>query len=244
MAPFAPAIRRTSDEWCVRATGAGAAGRYQRAVYPWNTGGKEVRHHELLTRLARGQFVVTIYTMRWWEGGRSTVVDGIRYVAICPRLQLYVGRRRSILQALIFALCTLSVVVRRFDVVEVDAIPFLPLFPMRLVTWARRAPMVVTWHEFWGAGYWAQYLGRRGVVASTIERAAARLPSSIIAASDGTAERLRVSGLANSVHVVPNGVDVDALRSFVTPPMRDWPATRPSWWSWGGFSTTSGWTLR
>ena len=104
------------------------------AVYPWNTGGKEVRHHELLTRLARGQFVVTIYTMRWWEGGRSTVVDGIRYVAICPRLQLYVGRRRSILQALIFALCTLSVVVRRFDVVEVDAIPLLPLFPMRLVT--------------------------------------------------------------------------------------------------------------
>ena len=40
----------------------------------------------------------------------------------------------------------------RFDVVEADAIPFLPLGPVRLVCWLRRRPMVTTWHEFWGYG--------------------------------------------------------------------------------------------
>ena len=49
-----------------------------------------------------------------------------------------------------FALSTLRMITRRYDVLEVDAIPFLQLFPTRLVAWLRRKPMVVTWHEYWG----------------------------------------------------------------------------------------------
>jgi glycosyltransferase involved in cell wall biosynthesis len=178
------------------------------AAYPWNTGGKEIRHHELLGRLAKRGFEVTVYTMKWWDGGRTTEVRGVRYVAICPRLSLYAGRRRSIWQALVFAACTLRMLTRRFDVVEVDAIPFLPLFPMRLVATLRRTPMIVTWHEYWGAAYWRNYLGLRGVLASAIENSAARLPTRIIAASQGTADRIRDSVRSAEVSVVPNGVSL------------------------------------
>lgn len=177
------------------------------AVHPWNTGGKEKRHHELLTRLTAQGFEVTVYTMKWWEGPNRIQRDGLTYVALCPLLPLYVGPRRSIRQAVVFALSCLRLVTRRFDVLEVDAIPFLPLAPARLVSLIRRKPMVTTWHEFWGRDYWVDYLGRRGRVAAAIERAAMRLPTRIIAASEGTAQRLREAGGTQvEVHVIPNGV--------------------------------------
>lgn len=179
------------------------------SVYPWNTGGKEKRHHELLTRLTRRGYDVRVYTMKWWDGPSVVVREGITYVAISPRLPLYSGTRRSVRQALVFAVCCLSLLWRRFDVLEVDSIPFLPLLPARVVATVRRVPMVTTWHEFWGRDYWVRYLGLPGHLAAWVERTAIRLPHRIIAASDGTAERLHLAGEEGTVdvHVIPNGID-------------------------------------
>ena len=185
------------------------------ACHPWNTGGKERRHHEIMTRLVDRGYVVDVYTMRFWEGGDSTVVDGITFHAIGPRMPLYAGARRSILQAVVFALCTVRLITRRFDVMEVDAIPFLQLFPLRIVTWLRRKPMVVTWHEYWGRAYWVDYMGPMGHLAATFERVAVGLPDRVIAASEGTADRLRELGPKDlDLRVVPNGVDVRHLRAL------------------------------
>lgn len=188
---------------------------------PWNNGGKEQRQHELLTRLAARGFQVDVYTMQWWDGGRRLERDGLTFHAICPRIGLYTkSGRRSIFQAVVFALSTLRMLVRRYDVLEVDAIPFLQLFPTRLVAWLRRKPMVVTWHEYWGSSYWTEYLGRLGRVAAFVEKAAIRLPDRILAASDGTAERLReVRGNgALDVHVVTPGIVAAALEASVDAP--------------------------
>ncbi len=182
------------------------------SVYPWNTGGKEKRHHELVTRLAQRGYDVRVYTMKWWDGPSVVVREGITYVAIAPRLPMYSGSRRSVRQALVFALCCLSLMWRRFDVLEVDSIPFLPLLPTRLVATVRGVPMVTTWHEFWGRDYWVRYLGLPGHVAAWVERTAIRLPHRIIAASDGTAERLHRAEDKGTVdvHVIPNGIDRSA----------------------------------
>ena len=195
------------------------------SVAPWNTGGKEQRQHELWTRLAARGFQVDVYTMRWWEQGRTHRRDGITYHAISPLIPLYTkSGRRSILQAVLFALATVRTVTRRFDLLEVDAIPFLPLFPMRLVAWVRRRPMVVTWHEYWGSGYWTEYLGPLGPLAAFVERTAIRLPDRILAASDGTAERLReVRRGALDVHVVTPGI----VASTTATAVREAIGTRP-----------------
>lgn len=177
------------------------------AVAPWNTGGKEKRHHELMVRLARRGFEVTVYTMKWWEGPRTVRNNGLTYTALCPKLPLYAGHRRSIRQALVFALGCLSMLWRRFDVLEVDAIPFLPLLPMRLIATLRRRPMVTTWHEFWGRDYWVAYLGAPGRLAAAVEQGTMRLPTEIIAVSAGTADRLRAAGRSRGVHVIPNGIE-------------------------------------
>jgi glycosyltransferase involved in cell wall biosynthesis len=193
-------------------------------VAPWHTGGKEQRQQELFTRLVRRGLQVDVYTMKWWDGPRRLERDGVTYHAICPRIPLYAGQRRSILQAVVFALCTLRMVSRRYDVLEVDAIPFLQLFPARLVAWLRRVPMVVTWHEYWGRGYWTDYLGPLGRAAAFIERLAIRLPDRIVAASEGTAERLRAACPGElDVHVVTPGIDLAALPDVPVEPARDRP---------------------
>jgi glycosyltransferase involved in cell wall biosynthesis len=178
------------------------------AVYPFNKGGKEVRYYEVVSRLADLGFDVTVYTMKWWSGGPTHVDRGVRYRAICPLLDLYAGRRRSFLQAIVFSLACLRLFSADFDVLEADHMPYLPLFPLRLVAWAKRVPMVVTWHEYWGAGYWREYLGRSGIVAAGLEAAASRLPDVIVAVADETRRRLVEAGVSPTrVAVVEAGID-------------------------------------
>lgn len=183
------------------------------SILPYHRGGKELRYHEVARRMAR-RADVHVYTMRWWDTPGPHVADGVTYHALCRRLPLYEGDRRSTRQAIVFALSCLRLLTRRFDAIEADHMPYLQLFSLRLVATLRRKRFVVTWHEVWGPAYWRRYMGRRGTVAWWIERAAMRLPDEIIAASEETGRRLRAHvGTATPVSVAPNGIDLDAVRA-------------------------------
>jgi glycosyltransferase involved in cell wall biosynthesis len=182
------------------------------AIAPYHRGGKEQRYDELAPRLTRFADV-HVYTMKWWRGRRRTTRrDGVTYHAICPFLPLYRGERRSIAQALMFALSSLRLLFARFDVLEADHMPYLQLFPLKLVTALRGKRLVVTWHEVWDRAQWKQYLGAAGNVAWALEQFAMRLPDCIIAASPHTGERLeeRIGGRVPIV-VAPNGIDLELV---------------------------------
>jgi glycosyltransferase involved in cell wall biosynthesis len=183
------------------------------AVYPFNPGGKERRLHEVATRLARRGHEVHIFTMNWWGGPRHIVRDGMHFHALIGYRPLYRGARRSTTQALLFGLATLKLARWRFDAVDVDHMPFFPLFAMRLVCWARRTRFVATWHEVWGRHYWVDYLGRvPGCIAYLVERFAVAMPDEIVAVSPHTARRLRQRLRATCpVTTVPLGVDLERL---------------------------------
>jgi glycosyltransferase involved in cell wall biosynthesis len=107
----------------------------------------------------------------------------------------------------------MQLLVSRFDVLEADHMPLLPILVLRLVATVKRKRFVVTWHEVWGHSYWRQYLGRAGIVAWFVEYLAMRLPDHIIAASSQTAERLIARlGTSASITVAPNGIDLKAVR--------------------------------
>jgi glycosyltransferase involved in cell wall biosynthesis len=182
------------------------------AVFPYHRGGKEMRYHEVVRRLARDA-EVHVWTMRWWSGPRTRVVDGVTYHALCRPVPLYAGERRSLWQAVRFGLVCGRLAWARFDVIEADHIPYLPLFMLRLVCWLRRRPLVVTWHEVWGPVAWREYLGRRlGRAAWCFERSSMLLPDRIVAASDQTAERLASYVRSGTpVDVAPNGLDLDLI---------------------------------
>jgi glycosyltransferase involved in cell wall biosynthesis len=182
------------------------------AVFPYHLGGRELRYHELTRRLA-DVASIHIYTMNWWHGERTLVDGNITFHAISRPHAMYVGGRRSIRQALLFALACLRLLGQRFDVLDADHIPYFQILVLRVIATLKRKRLVVTWHEVWGKDYWSRYLGRLGILAWLIEWLAMRLPDHIVAASPQTADRLRtILGARASITVAPNGVDLDVIR--------------------------------
>ena len=183
------------------------------AIFPYHRGGKEIRYHELSRRLA-GRAEVHVYTMHWWDGPRVRRDEAITLHAISRLLPLYTSNRRSLRQAIFFALACMRLLGSRFDVLEADHMPYLQILVLRFVATVKRKRFVVTWHEVWGKSYWRKYLGRAGFAAGFVEELAMRLPDHIIAASSHTAERLGVTlGPRASITVAPNGIDLEAVRS-------------------------------
>lgn len=189
------------------------------SIYPYHKGGKELRYHELLERLPDRGVEVDLYTMRWWDGPAPE--GRLRRVAIAPRIDMYANGRRTIGQALRFALACLRLLrAPRPAVIEADHMPYLPLFPLRLVAWWHRVPLIVTWHEVWGGRYWRSYMGSvGGTIAALIEKLAMRLPDHIVAVADGTAERLRVGGVdPNRISIIHAGVRVAEIHQETADP--------------------------
>jgi uncharacterized membrane protein/glycosyltransferase involved in cell wall biosynthesis len=178
------------------------------AVAPYHRGGKERRYQELAPRLNQ-HADVEVYTMRWWGKKRTAVHDGVTYHGICRFMPLYRGERRSIVQALVFAVACLRLMSARFDVVEADHMPYLQLFSLKLVALVRRKRLVVTWHEVWDRPRWTRYLGRAGIFGWSLEQIAMRLPDCIMADTPQTAEQLcsRVRGTVPIV-TIPVGIDL------------------------------------
>ena len=183
------------------------------AIFPYHSGGKELRYHELSQRLAN-RADVHVYTMHWWAGPRVREDKAVTFHAISRLRPLYTHDRRSLRQAIFFALACLRLLGCRFDVLEADHIPYFQLFVLRLVATVRRKRFVVTWHEVWGRSYWRHYLGLAGFAAWPVEWLAMHLPDHIVAASPQTAERLRAAlGTRSSITIAPNGIDLEAVRS-------------------------------
>ena len=181
------------------------------AIGPYHRGGKEQRYLELAHRLAE-RAEVHVYTMNWWQGAPVRRDGEVTYHAISPLLPLYSGGRRSIRQAVVFAVCCLRLLTARFDVVEADHMPYIQLLPLKVVTLLRRRRLVVTWHECWGPEYWRSYLGRPGRVGWLCEKLAMSLPDAIIAASPQTAARLReLTGGRVPIVTAPNGIDLRTI---------------------------------
>lgn len=183
------------------------------AVAPYHRGGKEERYRELAPRLAVDADV-HVYTMRWWSEGPTVEHDGVTYHALTPLFPLYRGNRRSVVQAVVFAIGCFRLMTARYDVLEADHMPYLQLFVLRLVTWIRRKRFVVTWHEAWGREQWIRYLGQAGRFAWALERIAGLLPDCIVAASPETAHRLRaLMGTRVPIVTAPNGINRQQIRA-------------------------------
>lgn len=179
------------------------------AIYPYNKGGKEKKIYEVSTRLAMLGHDVHVYTMKWWlETTKQKMEHGVHLHAISPLYPLYSGRRRSFREAILFSFHCFSLFTEDFDVIDVDHMPHLVIFPLKLICLLKRKKLIVSWNEVWGKDYWVKYIGNMGIPAYYIEKASVALPDSIISISDLTSNKLR--GLfhrTKHVYTVPMGID-------------------------------------
>lgn len=187
-------------------------------VYPYFMGGKEKRLHELSTRLARRGHEVHIYTMHWWDSPARTIsANSMTLHAIARKRPLYKGDRRSIIQGIVFGMACLKLARVRADVIDVDHMPFFPIFGAWIAHFFYRRPLIGTWHEALSRQDWRNYMGAAGMVSFIIERITTRLPRYIVAASEHTQKNLaKFHGRKRGVSVVASGIDASALAA-ITP---------------------------
>ncbi|MFN3805270.1 MAG: glycosyltransferase family 4 protein [Pyrobaculum sp.] len=181
------------------------------AVYPWVKGGGEKRVYELARRLAARGHEVHWFGLKWWDGPRHIEWNGVHLHGVGTWDTLYVKGRRSVGEAIYFAIKTLLKLGGKFDVVDSQQFPYLHNFAAKL----RRLDFIITWHEVWGR-YWLRYLGRPGLFGMLAERLATRLTRRHVAVSKRTARELEKMGVY--ARMIPNGVDVEKIEKIKPSP--------------------------
>lgn len=185
------------------------------AIYPYMKGGKEKRLHEITKHLAQMGHDVHIYTMHWWrEPEKIKIEQGVTLHALCKHHALYNGDKRAIKEAIMFSLSCLKLFRVKFDVIDVDHMPFFPVFTTWAVCWLRGRKLHATWHEALSRKEWVSYMNRAGILASLIERMSTRLPHHITAASAQTKQSLAaIHGRNKGVALVGSGIDVALMNN-------------------------------
>lgn len=191
-------------------------------VYPFVKGGAEKRIYEIGRRLAADGHEVTVYGRQFWDGPRVMTHEGMTLRAVAPEVDLYEGERRSITEAIDFAVRLLpslrsALADRDHDLLVASVFPYFPVLSSKLAALGRETPVVTTWHEVWGS-YWEEYLGPLAPFGKAVETVTARTPQHPIAISEITADDLASVGPdRGAIEIVPNGIDVDQIRTAPLP---------------------------
>jgi glycosyltransferase involved in cell wall biosynthesis len=183
------------------------------AIYPYNKGGKEKRLYELSMGLVRLGHEVHIYCMKWWDGPeKHRIENGVHLHAISKYHPMYHKDRRSIHEGIMFGFACLKLIRISFDAVDVDHMPFFPIFSMWIVCKLKRKRMYATWHEALKRSDWTHYMGSLGHIAAIVERISARLPHAITANSKHTLQLIEKElNRKKRIHYVPPGVDIKGI---------------------------------
>ncbi|MCX5701424.1 MAG: glycosyltransferase family 4 protein [Candidatus Omnitrophica bacterium] len=186
-------------------------------IYPYVKGGAEKRFWELAKRLSLKGHEVHVFGMKSWQGEDSFIKEGVHIHGICKRRQLYKKTGlRSLTQVLYFTFHVLpGLWKRKFDIIDCNAFPYLPFFPVRFFSLLKKIPLVVTCQEIWG-NYWYSYIGiLKGSIASLIERVVISLSGNLIVYSPRIKENLLKLGVSEknkNIRVIANGVDLENIQ--------------------------------
>ncbi|AEG17950.1 glycosyltransferase family 4 protein [Methanobacterium paludis] len=183
------------------------------SVYPWVKGGAENRVYQLAKRLVLRGHEVHWYGMGcWWtaENHEDIEFEGIHLHGVCKPIELYSNGKRSIKEAIYFALKLFSPLMKeRFDVVECQGFPFFPCFTAKIHAILGRSTLFITLHEVWG-DYWYEYLGKLGIFGKIVEKLTLYLTDRIITVSEKTNRDLQAIRLLDG-NVIPNGINLKEI---------------------------------
>jgi glycosyltransferase involved in cell wall biosynthesis len=187
------------------------------AVYPFVTGGAEKRVYELAKRLAKKGHDVHWYGIGWWwpENGQKDIkMDGILLHGVCKPLELYNGERRSIKEAIYFAIKLFPELMgEKYDIVDCQGFPFFSCFTAKIHSLLSRSKLIITLHEVWG-DYWYDYLGKMGFFGKLVEKLMVNLTNNIVSVSTKTKKDLKKIKKSENAVVIPNGIDFSYIREI------------------------------
>ncbi|MGF7119004.1 glycosyltransferase family 4 protein [Methanobacterium oryzae] len=180
------------------------------AIYPWIKGGAEKRVYELAKRLVQRGHEVHWYGIGWWwteDKQEDIIYDGIYLHGVCKPMALYKDERRSIKEAIYFALKLFPKLMKKnFDIVECQGFPFFSCFTAKIHSLSGKSKLIITLHEVWN-DYWYEYLGKMGIFGKIIEKSVINLTDKIIVVSPKTRRDLRKIKKSENSIIIPNGID-------------------------------------
>jgi len=172
-------------------------------LFPWTIGGAERWYRRLAEGLAADGHEVTYLTMRQWERTDEPDIQGVRVVAVSPRMALYVSGRRRILPPVMFGLGIFWHMLRhgrRYDYIHTASFPFFSLIAVGILKPIFSFRIAVDWIEVWTKTYWESYLGRLGKLGWVTQKLCAYIPQSAYSFSQLHAQRAReLLGLKNVI---------------------------------------------
>jgi glycosyltransferase involved in cell wall biosynthesis len=193
------------------------------AIYPWIKGGAEKRIYQLAKGLADKGHEVHWYGVGWWwpeSGKKDMEMDGIKLHGVCKPMELYGDDKRSIKEAIYFALMILfKLRAGRYDIIDCQGFPFFSCFTVGFNSFFGRSTLVLTLHEVWN-DYWYEYLGKAGFFGKLTEKLMVRLTDKIITVSDKTKDDLRKIKSSEKAVVIPNGIDLAEINQIKPSPAK------------------------
>lgn len=187
-------------------------------IYPFTKGGAELRFWELSKRLAAKGHEVHIIGMKFWQGEPVFKKEGVYFHGICAPKRLYTKKngRRSITQVIYFTWKLMFYLPKKsYDIIDMNAFPYLQLLPVRIISSLKRIPLVVTWQEVWGQ-YWFKYLGYiKGFFGYLIEKVTIKFsPCIIYHASCVEKALLGYGAKKKNIYFVPDGADINFINNI------------------------------
>ena len=131
------------------------------AAFPWHVGGVEQTERLEAEYLAK-EHEVHFFSFRW-KGMRRDFTDKRIHYHCSHYLtdkEFYRHKRRSIREAFYFSLIAWKIFSDRFDVVQVNAFPYLHLPVVKLYCRMTGAKLVMDVAEYWTRKEWIGYLGK------------------------------------------------------------------------------------
>lgn len=181
------------------------------AAWPWETGGVQRRVWEISRRLANDHDVHW-YGLNYWDGPAVIEREGVTIHGVGPAQNLYVDGRRSIPEAVSFAVRLVRPLRREsFDVIDCQEFPYFPVFASKLGSFRKGTKLCLTWHEVWD-DYWFEYLGWMGIAGKAVERLCSYPPDLHMAVSERTRREVHDLGV-DTVEVVPNGITMSEIEA-------------------------------
>ena len=186
-------------------------------LFPFTKGGSERRVWEVSKRLARKNDV-HILTVDWNEDSlndRNVIIDGVKIHYLIKLNNLYNNGKRSFINSILFSISVFAKLLHeRYDIIHCNQSPILHIFPSKIISYYRKIPLVITWHEVWG-DYWYEYLGNRmGLIGKFIEHIILNIPDIIITVSSSTKKSISLlNKRPDKIYTLFNGINLNEINN-------------------------------
>ncbi len=181
-------------------------------LYPFSIGGVESRNFALAKELVLKGHEVHLFGVKMWKGKNNLAISKNFFahgVSKYSNKYSFKGNRKVFEPIKYSFLLFFEIMKYDFDLIDVSAFPYFPVFSCKLYSILKRKPVITTWHEVWD-DYWKVY-GLVGVVGRVIEKITAMISNNNICVSNLTAKNLKKISSKKEIKTIPNWINLEEI---------------------------------